>query len=156
MKFHLNRSLAGVAALIGFVPVALVAQQATTVTGRVLADTVGLENVAVSIPALRVGSYTDRDGRYIISAPATATGQTVTVVARRIGYTPDSVRVTLSGETVTQDIRLRATATTLTGIVITAGSVAREKSTLGTAQQQISAEELTTTKAMNVVEQVQG
>ena len=156
MKFHLNRSLAGVAALIGLVPVALAAQQATTVTGRVLADTVGLENVAVSIPALRVGGYTDRDGRYIISAPATATGQTVTVVARRIGYTPDSIRVTLSGETVTQDIRLRATATTLTGIVITAGSVAREKSTLGTAQQQISAEELTTTKAMNVVEQVQG
>jgi TonB-linked SusC/RagA family outer membrane protein len=156
MKFHQNRSLAGVAALLGFVPAVLVAQQTTTVTGRVLADTVGLENVAVSIPALRVGSYTDRDGRYIISAPETATGQTVTVVARRIGYSPDSVRVTLGGGTVTQDITLRATATTLTGIIITAGSVAREKSTLGTAQQQLTSEELNTTKAMNLVQQAQG
>ena len=43
-----------------------------------------------------------------------------------------------------------------TGKVVTALGVEREKSQLGTAQQQVTAEELTQTKAMNVVQQVQG
>lgn len=133
------------------------AQESTNVTGRVTgAATIPLENVAVSIPELRVGGYTDAQGRYQITAPAAAAGRTVVLVARRIGYQPDSARVLLAGGSLTQDFALTAAPTQLTGVVITAGSVAREKSQLGTAQQQISTEDLNTTKTMNLVEQVQG
>ena len=133
------------------------AQEATNVTGRVTgAAQAPLENVAVSIPELRVGSYTDQSGRYQISVPATAAGRTVVIVARRIGYQPDSARVTVSGGAVSQDFSLAAAPTQLTGVVVTAGSVVREKSTLGTAQQQLSTEDITTTKTMNVMEAVAG
>ncbi len=134
-----------------------VAQEATNVTGRVTgAATAPLENVAISIPELRVGGYSDAQGRYQITAPAAAAGRTVVLVARRIGYQPDSARVTLAGGVVSQDFSLTAAPTQLTGVVVTAGSVVREKSTLGTAQQQLSTADITQTKTMNVMEAVAG
>ena len=156
MRSLSNRLLAG-ALLATLVPAALAAQQPTTVTGRVTSDaTAPLTGVSVSIPALRVGGYTDGSGQYTFTAPASASGQTVTLVARRLGSAPDSARITLSGGTVTQDFRLAAAATQLTGVVVTALGIEREKSQLGTAQQQITSEDLNVTKAMNVVQQVQG
>jgi TonB-linked SusC/RagA family outer membrane protein len=156
MRSLSNRLLAG-ALLATLVPAALAAQQPTTVTGRVTTDaTAPLSGVSVSIPALRVGGYTDQNGRYTFSTPATASGQTVTLVARRLGSAPDSARITLGGGTVTQDFRLAAAATQLTGVVVTALGIERDKSQLGTAQQQITSEDLNVTKAMNVVQQVQG
>ena len=157
MTSHSHRLLVSAALVVAFLPITLAAQQPTNVTGRVLAagDT-PIENVAVSIPELRVGGYTDVAGRFQITAPASAQGRTVVLIARRIGYSPDSARVELNGGTVSQDIRIRVAATQLTGIVVTAGSVAREKSTLGTAQQQITTADLTTTKAQSIVQQVQG
>jgi TonB-linked SusC/RagA family outer membrane protein len=156
MRSLSNRLFAG-ALLATLVPAALAAQQPTTVTGRVTTDaTAPLSGVSVSIPALRVGGYTDQNGQYTFTTPASASGQTVTLVARRLGSAPDSARVTLSGGTVTQDFRLAAAATQLTGVVVTALGIEREKSQLGTAQQQITSEDLNVTKAMNLVQQVQG
>ena len=132
------------------------AQQPTTVSGRVTADGTPLQGALVAIPALGLGGYTDAEGQYSINAPATATGRTVMLTARRIGYAPDSVQITLSGGTVERDISLSLSATQLTGIVVTALGVERERAQLGTAQQQITSTDLTTTKAMNLVQQVQG
>ncbi|NUR21211.1 MAG: SusC/RagA family TonB-linked outer membrane protein [Gemmatimonadaceae bacterium] len=151
-----HRLLVGVAAFVGFAPLALSAQEATNVTGTVTSSQAPVENVAVSIPELRIGGYTDQAGKYRIVAPATASGRTVVLIARRVGYTPDSARITLSGGTLVQDLDLRTQATQLTGVVVTALGVVREKSTLGTAQQQISTEDLNVTKTQNLVEQVQG
>lgn len=155
MMSNPHRLLAIVAA-IGCVPLALAAQDATSITGHVTDATRPIENVSVSIPELRVGAYTDAAGRYVINAPAAATGRTVVLVARRVGYSPDSARVTLTGATVTQDLKLRVAVAQLTDVIVTAGSVVRPKSELGTAQQSLDTKDLNTTKAMNLVEQAAG
>jgi TonB-linked SusC/RagA family outer membrane protein len=145
------------AAWIGLAsPAVASAQQPTTVTGRVRSSGAPLQGALVAIPALGLGGYTDGSGQYTINTPASAAGRTVTMTARRIGYTPDSMQVTLSGGTVERDIELAVAATQLQGVVVTALGVEREKSTLGTAQQQITSEDLNTTKAMNIVQQAQG
>jgi TonB-linked SusC/RagA family outer membrane protein len=128
--------------------------QTTTVSGRVTSDAdVPLSSVSVSIPTLGVGATTNEEGRY--SFTVTGTGAQV-LTARRLGYTPRSITITLSGGTVTQDIMLRPAATQLTGIVVTGLGATREKSTLGTAQQQLNNEELNQTRSLNVMDQISG
>ena len=85
MMSNSPRLLVAVAGLLGFAPLALGAQEATNVTGTVTSSQAPLENVAVSIPELRLGGSTDQAGRYRIIVPASATGRTVVLVARRIG-----------------------------------------------------------------------
>jgi TonB-linked SusC/RagA family outer membrane protein len=158
MRSLSHRLLASVVVLGGLLPATLAAQQPTSITGRVTsADaTSPIGGVAVSIPELRVGGFTDQMGRYTFTAPATGSGRTVAIVARRLGYVPDSVRVALTGGTVNQDFQLRPSATQLTGVVVTALGREAMKERLGTAQQQITSSDLNTTKALNVVQQVQG
>ena len=92
-------------------PLVASAQQATTITGRVRSGGAPLQGALVAIPSLGLGGYTDGSGLYTINAPATATGRTVTLTARRIGYTPDSIPLTLSGGTIERDIELAVAAT---------------------------------------------
>jgi TonB-linked SusC/RagA family outer membrane protein len=157
MRVLSQRMLAVATMAMGLVPATVYAQQPTTVSGRVTSDAnTPATGVTVSIPELRVGGQTDPVGQYSFTAPASATGRSVWVVARRLGYQPDSARVTLNGASVTQDFALRQSATQLTGVVVTALGIEKEKSQLGTAQQQINSEDLNVTKAMNIVQQVQG
>ncbi len=158
MTSTLKRLLTGAGVVLGLFPALASAQRATTVAGRVTTETgAPLQGTSVSISALGVGAYTTADGRYTFTVPATrSNGQAVTVTARRIGYVPKAVTITLSGGTITQDFSLAAAPTTLTGVVVTALGVQREKSQLGTAQQQISSEDLTQTKAQSVVQQIEG
>lgn len=153
---NVRRLIAIAAAIVGFGPAILAAQAPTAISGHVTDAARPIENVSVSIPDLRVGAYTDASGRYLISAPAAATGRTVVLIARRVGYSPDSVRVTLSGGALTQDLQLRVAIAQLTDVIVTAGSVVREKASLGTAQQQLSTSDLTATKTINLIEQAQG
>jgi TonB-linked SusC/RagA family outer membrane protein len=156
MRSLSNRLLTSVAVL-GLVPAALSAQQPTNITGRVMADaTTPIAGVTVALPELRIGAQSDQAGYYRITVPSSATGRTVTLTARRLGYQPDSARVALSGGSITQDFMLKASATQLTGVVVTALGIQKEKSQLGTAQQQITSADLNTTKAMNLIQQVQG
>ena len=156
MMSNSHRWLVGVAAVVGFAPLALSAQEATNVTGTVTSSQAPIENVAVSIPELRIGGYTDQAGKYRITAPATATGRTVVLIARRVGYTPDSARVTLSGGTVVQDLELRTQATQLTSVVVMGIGQARPKAEMGTASQTVSTSDLNVTKTQNLVQQLQG
>jgi len=149
------RLLMRAGALIALLP-AILAAQGTVLRGRVTSGGAPLAAVAVGVPELNVGAYTDATGAYSITLPGTAAGRTVLVRARRVGQRPDSARVLLSGGTVTQNFTMEATAATLTGVVVTALGIERERSTLGTAQQQITTSDLNTTKSMNLVQQVQG
>jgi TonB-linked SusC/RagA family outer membrane protein len=148
--------LAIAGAVVGLSP-ALAQAQGTTISGLVTgtggAPVVG---ASVSIPALRVGGFTDDQGRYNFTAPVSANGTTVTVTARRLGFQPSSAQVTLSGAPVVQNFSLSPAATELQGVVVTALGLTREKSQLGTAQQQISSAELNETKSMNVLNAIQG
>jgi TonB-linked SusC/RagA family outer membrane protein len=156
MTGKISRFLAIAGVALGLAPAAALAQ-GTNISGQVTgtggAPVVG---VSVSIPTLRVGGFTDDQGQYSFTVPASANGTAVTVIARRLGFQPSSAQVTLSGAPVVQNFSLSAAATQLQGVVVTALGQTREKSTLGTAQQQISTQELNQTRAQNVVQQIQG
>jgi len=156
MTGKISRFLAIAGVVLGIAP-ALAQAQGTTISGQVTGT--GGEPVAgasVSIPTLRVGAFSDEAGKYSFTVPATVNGTTVTLLARRLGYTPSSASVTVTGAPVTQNFSLSTAATELQGIVVTALGLTREKSRLGTAQQQLSSNEINQTKALNVVEQLEG
>jgi TonB-linked SusC/RagA family outer membrane protein len=156
MTGKISRFLAVAGVVLGVSP-AFAQAQGTTISGQVTgtggAPVVG---ASVSIPTLRVGGFSDDQGRYSFTAPASATGTTVTLLARRLGFTPSSASVALNGSAVSQNFSLSTAATELQGVVVTALGLTRERSQLGTAQQQITSSELNQTKALNVVEQLEG
>jgi hypothetical protein len=150
------RALFSGLALAALLPVAAFAQTPTVVSGEVRAsDGTPLNGASVSITALRVGGTSNTAGQYTFSVPASATGR-ATLTARRIGYTPASVEITLTGGAVRQDFTLEVGATELAQVVVTALGLERAKSNLGTAQQQLTAGELNETRAQNVMQQIQG
>ena len=153
-----TRALVRAGVLVGFVPAALAAQQQpTTITGHVFNEANGpLEAVRVSIASLTLGASTTADGHYSITVPATQAGKTVSLVARRIGYEPKTVTITLSGATITQDFQLTPAPVQLNTVVTTALGQQVEKSRLGTAQQSVSSEQLNTTFDPNIVNQLEG
>ncbi|MDQ6871968.1 MAG: SusC/RagA family TonB-linked outer membrane protein [Gemmatimonadota bacterium] len=156
MTGKVSRFLAVAGTMLGLSP-AFAQAQGTSISG-VVTGTGGAPVVgaSVSIPALRVGGFTDDQGRYNFTAPASANGTTVTVTARRLGFQPSSAQVTLGSAPVAQNFSLSAAATELQGVVVTALGISREKSRLGTAQQQISAADLNETRAQNIVQQIEG
>jgi TonB-linked SusC/RagA family outer membrane protein len=158
MPRHLSRMLAAVTVLLGSFPAAVLAQQATTISGRVTSGgNAPLQSVSVAIPTMGVGALTDAQGRYSLTVPqARSAGQSVQLSARRIGFQAKSVTITVSGGTITQDFALTATATELTGIVVTALSQQREKATIGTSQQAVSGEELTRVQQPTLISALSG
>ncbi len=141
---------------LALLPVAALAQQPTVVSGTVRGSNgTPLQNAVVTIQSLRVGATTDAEGRYRFTVPPTATGQ-VGVTVRRIGYLPGSATISLAGGAVNQDFTLQVSATELAEVVVTALGVERARSKLGTAQQQLNAGELNTTRAQNLVQQMEG
>ena len=64
MTRHLRRVLAAASVLLGALPAAMLAQQGTTISGRVTSDAQApLSGVSVSIPSLGAGAYTDAQGK---------------------------------------------------------------------------------------------
>jgi TonB-linked SusC/RagA family outer membrane protein len=156
MTGKISRFLAIAGVVVGISP-ALAQAQGTTISGQVTGPGgTPVVGASVSIAPLRVGSFSDEAGRYSFTVPESANGTTVTVLARRLGYQPSSASVTISGAPVTQNFSLSTSATELQGVVVTALGETREKSQLGTAQQQLSAAEVNQTKTMNVVNSIQG
>jgi TonB-linked SusC/RagA family outer membrane protein len=156
MTGKFTRFLAVAGTMLGLSP-AFAQAQGTTISGQVTGTGgVPVVGASVSIPTLRVGGFTDDAGRYTFTVPQSANGTTVTLLARRLGYTPSSAAVVISGAPVAQNFSLSPAATELTGVVVTALGLTREKSRLGTAQQQLSSAEINQTKAMNVVDQIAG
>jgi TonB-linked SusC/RagA family outer membrane protein len=149
-----SRLLAG--ALLGAAPAAVVAQQATVVSGVVVSESgAPVQGAAVTIQSQGFGAITNAEGRYTFSVPASRSGA-VTLDVRRLGYVPKSVTIALGQGPVTQNFSLVAAPSQLTGVVVTALGVQREKSTLGTAQTQLSSEELNRTYDRNIVNQISG
>ena len=96
---RMNR-LTAAAMLLGLIPAAAMAQQGVTVSGRVTqgAGDAPVWAASVTIPDMKIGAQTDAQGRYSFTIPAfSVRGQPVTLTARRLGYTPSTVRVTLTG-----------------------------------------------------------
>ena len=154
----LFKRITSVTAALAMVATAAAAQQSGTITGHVQTESGGaLAAASVTIGSLGLGAYTNDQGVYTISVPAARmTGATVTVTARRVGYAPRSVSIKLSGSNIQQDFNLTANATSLSGVVVAALGVQKQKSQLGTSVQQVSSDELNATHDNNVVNQLSG
>jgi TonB-dependent SusC/RagA subfamily outer membrane receptor len=95
------------ALLLGLVPSALAAQEAVTVSGHVSADNHPIQGATVRIQELNLGSSTDAEGRYSFIVPSSRVrGQTVTLTARYVRYSPSSVPITLVGGSLAKDFEL--------------------------------------------------
>jgi TonB-linked SusC/RagA family outer membrane protein len=159
MTSNLRRMLAGVVLLLGTLPAVAAAQAPTTVSGRITNEAnAPVPAVNVTISALGVGASTNSEGRYSFTVAGNrVSGQTVVLTARLIGYRPVSRTIILrSGASLSQDFRIVRSAAELEGVVVTALGISREKSQLGTAQQQISNVELTQTRPQSAVLGLQG
>jgi TonB-linked SusC/RagA family outer membrane protein len=155
MTSSLPRVLARAGVLLGLIPAAAFAQQ-TIIAGRVLNDAnAPLQAASVGITALSLGATTNEQGQYRFVVNGRQ-GQTVTLLARRLGYEPRSIAVRLTGDSVTQDFQMEPAPIQLTGVVTTALGQQKEKSQLGTAQQQLSTRELNQTFSPNIVNQLEG
>ncbi|GJG88150.1 SusC/RagA family TonB-linked outer membrane protein [Gemmatimonadetes bacterium T265] len=153
-----GRLLTAGAVAAAFAPAAVQAQQTATVTGRVTTAGTGAPVAAaqVSIGGSGTGAVTREDGTFSFTAPARLVGTAVTVTVRRIGFQSVSQQITLRAGANAANFTLTGTTTQLTGVVVTALGEQREKSTLGTAQTQVSSEELNTTYDPNIVNQLAG
>lgn len=159
MNIRQARALfAGVVGLAMFAGVSAVAhaQASTTIKGRVVSEAgAPLPGASVFIDALKAGAQTGDDGSYTITVSGRNRGP-ATLVARRIGYRRAQSNVDLNGTTITVDFTLQAQAVQLTGMMVTALSVQREKSTIGTSQQALDNTSLTATRQQNLVTAMSG
>jgi len=157
MTSNLTRVLAAATLMLALFPAIAPAQQPIVVSGRVTAAGAPLQAVVVSIPTLGVGANTDAEGRYSFAVPASASGRTVVLTARRLGYQPQSVQLTLGDAPVSQDFALVAAAQQLQGIVVTALGIERTRKALGVAQQTVDSSMLTeNARPVNLVSALSG
>ncbi|AHG90183.1 TonB-dependent receptor plug [Gemmatirosa kalamazoonensis] len=151
MRLAPCRSLAALGCLL--LPAALAAQEPATITGTVTGESGPLAAVAVSIPELGAGGVTREDGRYSFTVPAARVQrQSVTLTARRVGYRPKSVRLTLVGGPTTQDFVLDVNPLQLGEVVVTGAGTTTAVEKLGNVRNQVKSELITRSNEPNVVQ----
>lgn len=120
--------------LIGFIffHFQAVGQDGITVSGNVT-DNAGNALVGANVSVLNTayGAATDGNGDYIIEVPIIESGKEVTIRAEYIGYASQSVMITLTPPTVTQNFELSATALSLNEIVVTGTPGATRRRAIG-------------------------
>ena len=134
------------------------AQQATVISGTVTSDAnAPIQGASVAISGMGLGAVTNEAGQYTFVVPAErATGQSVTLVVRRIGFRQTTAAVTLSGGTISRDFSLTAAPTQLEEVVTTALGIGKSRREITNAQQQVSAEQLSRAPATNIVSALAG
>lgn len=147
---------AAVAVLVAGASAHASAQSPTVVSGRVLSD-VGAptRGATIGIEGTQISTLSNAEGRYTLTVPGSQRGPAV-LTLRYIGFRMTRQTVTLAGEPVTLDWTLTEPLTQLTGVVVTALSVQREKSTIGTSQQALGGEELTRVQAPSLISSMSG
>jgi len=135
-------------------PASSAAQEPVTLSGRVTALGVPVGYAEVLVPSLGLGANTRDDGRYAIVIPsARATlGEKLTITARRLGYKPTSVQVTLRAGVIEQDFALAPNPLQLGEIVVTGAGTATSTEKLGSVRNSVSAEQISKSNEQNVVE----
>ena len=135
-------------------PVLLAAQEPATITGKVTSDAgLPLGQVEVAIPSMGLGALSKEDGRYTIVAPgARVSGQTVTIVARRLGYKSQTAQVTLTAGAVTHDFTLAANPLQLGEVVVTGAGTSAETEKLGNVRNSVSSDLIQRAGEANVVQ----
>jgi TonB-dependent SusC/RagA subfamily outer membrane receptor len=110
-----------------------------SITGRVTdsATATGITSATVQLEGTRLGAVANVEGRYRIAAvPAGTYG----IVARRIGYAPRRLSVTVTaGQEATVDFALRASTRSLDEVVVTGTVAGEQRRSIGNAVSTISA-----------------
>ena len=121
--------------------------------GRVTsADGEPLAQATVVIERWGLGATTRSDGRYTIALPtARLTGDTVSVIARLIGYKPRTSRVVLAGVEQTLDFSLEANPLQLGEIVVTGLGGVSEVEKLGTVRSSIDSAQIIRSGEQNLI-----
>src|SRR5439155_1391563 len=98
MQFTPRRFIPFILSAFLALPALLAAQQPVTITGKVTSDAgQPLGQVEVAIPTMGLGALSKDDGGYTIVVPgARVSGQSVAIVARRLGYKSQGAQVTLA------------------------------------------------------------
>src|SRR5437870_4499058 len=135
-------------------PPLLAAQEPVTITGRVTSDAgQPLGQVEVAIPTMGLGALSKDDGSYTLVVPgARVSGQTVTVVARRLGYKSQSAQVTMTSGGVTHDFVLTANPLQLGEVVVTGAGTSAAANALGNVRNNVAADQIEKASETNMVE----
>ncbi|MGZ8456228.1 MAG: SusC/RagA family TonB-linked outer membrane protein [Gemmatirosa sp.] len=147
------------AAIVAASPLALAAQQAATITGRVLAEgDRPLAAASVFIPTMNLGTTTSATGTYTFTVPASrVTGQTVGLTARLVGFRAQTVQVVLRPGTITQDFTLVSAPATLSAVVVTGAGTVSTRERLGNVINSVDSSVLQrATQPQNVVSALSG
>src|SRR3954470_898987 len=111
------------------------AQAGTTITGTVTNEQgAALPGATVMIQGTTIGAHTDDAGRYTIVVPGDrANGQSVTLVARVIGYAARTIPVVLTaGGSITQNFALVVNPLNLDVVVVTGAGTSTTRARLTT------------------------
>jgi len=122
-------------AAVGASPPAL-AQQSLTLRGTVTsAAGLPLDIAQVVVPSLGLGTQTRDDGSYVLTIPANlATGQTVLVTSRALGFKAKTVSVVLQAPLADVNFTLEANPLQLGEIVVTGAGTTREVEKIANAR----------------------
>jgi len=140
-------------------PASASAQQPATVTGRVTNEAgAPLPGVQVFIQDLNIGGVTRDDGQYTFIVPAArATGQTVALATRQVGYRAATAQITLNaGQTITQDFQLVAAPITLSTVVVTGAGTVTTQEKLGNVRTAVDSSLIRRSNEPNVVNALAG
>ena len=153
MSSHFRLALA-VAAGAVCVPLAVSAQDGTTITGRVTSEAgAPLPSASVFIDGLNIGSLTRDDGVYSFVVPAARVqNQSVTLTARLLGYKQVSASITLTPGTITRDFRLAPNPLRLGEVVVTGAGTVTQAEKLGNVRNSVDAAEIMKSNESNVVQ----
>ena len=156
MLYSIRRILACTG--LAWLPSLLAAQQPVTISGAVTSDAgLPLGQAEVSIPTLGVGALTRDDGRYTIVIPgARVSGQTVAVTARRLGYKPMTVQITLTPGGVTHDFTLAANPLQLGEVVVTGAGTVSAAEKLGSVRNSVDSSLIQRSNETNIVAALAG
>jgi TonB-linked SusC/RagA family outer membrane protein len=125
--------------------------QERTITGKVTSSEDGssLPGVNVMVAGTKTASITDMDGNYSIKVPS----NDAVLSFSFLGFQTQVVTV---GDQTKIDIVLQTTDVALDQVVVTALGISREKKTLGYAISEVSGEDVSTVKDLNVVNSLAG
>ena len=132
--------------------------QSAVITGKVTGrQGEALGGAIVVIDELGTAVATTTSGGYTLTVPAEKSkGQTVTLRARYIGYSPASKQVTLTAGTQTQDFDLKFDPMTLDAVVVTGLAEATERKNLTIAAASVDASQLQQAPAVTALGALEG
>src|SRR5690348_1495170 len=158
MQLKLGRVVPIILSAFLALPVLLAAQEPVTITGKVTSDAgQPLGQVEVAIPSMGLGGLTRDDGSFTVVVPgARVSGQTVTLVARRLGYKSQSAQVTLAPGGVTHDFVLAANPLQLGEVVVTGAGTSAQTGALGNVRNNVAADQIEKASETNMVEALAG